>query len=180
MVNVVRFTKDTAEKTGKSERAVQRAAERGDKIAADVLRKVSGTFLDNGVYLDGLKGLSHDEQRAKVEKDVKAGKKRKQKKAEKRRLAQATTTDEGSVEAQLAAVMAAWNKAGTEARQSFCEICTDRISPASVPSAESGNDKWSAEGHSWWSRGKQAWRTEWLKQIGASEDIPAFLKRSAG
>jgi imidazolonepropionase-like amidohydrolase len=57
------FVADTTKKTGESERVVRLHAERGEKIAADVLRKIKGKFIDNGVYLDELKKLSHDEQR---------------------------------------------------------------------------------------------------------------------
>jgi hypothetical protein len=53
-------------------------AECGEKIAADVLRRIRGKFLDNGVYSDELKKLSHDEQRAKVERDIKADIKRRE------------------------------------------------------------------------------------------------------
>lgn len=63
-----RFTAATAEATGRSERAVQRDAERGEKIAADVLEKLTGTHLDRGDYLDTLKRLPEDEQRQRVEK----------------------------------------------------------------------------------------------------------------
>ena len=44
-----RFTKDTAAKTGKSERAVQRNATRGKKIGTDNLRKIAGTSLKGGL-----------------------------------------------------------------------------------------------------------------------------------
>jgi len=37
-----RFTKDTAEKTGRSEATIQRAARRGEAIAPDVLREIQG------------------------------------------------------------------------------------------------------------------------------------------
>lgn len=62
-----RFTEDTASATGKSERVVQLYAERGEKIAPDVLDKIKGTRLDRGNYLDELKKLSHDDQRKRVE-----------------------------------------------------------------------------------------------------------------
>lgn len=50
-LNADRFTADTAAKTGRSERSIQRDAERGKKIDEDVLvmlapHKVSGTILD--------------------------------------------------------------------------------------------------------------------------------------
>lgn len=57
-----RFTADTAAKSGKSERAVQRDAERGGKITDEALDLVSGTKLDTGVFLDKLKKLPADEQ----------------------------------------------------------------------------------------------------------------------
>lgn len=49
-----RFTADTATNTGQSERAVQRDAQRGEKIAREVLEEVRGTDLDKGVVLDRL------------------------------------------------------------------------------------------------------------------------------
>ena len=52
---IKRFTADTAAKTGQSERAVQRDAERGAKVSGSALALVSGTELDTGTYLDQLK-----------------------------------------------------------------------------------------------------------------------------
>lgn len=49
-----RFTADTAARTGQSERVVQRDAERGEKIAPEVLQEIQGTDLDKGVVLDRL------------------------------------------------------------------------------------------------------------------------------
>jgi len=49
-----RFTADTATKTGRSERDIQRDAERGEKIPECVLEEVAGTALDKGVVLDRL------------------------------------------------------------------------------------------------------------------------------
>jgi ParB-like chromosome segregation protein Spo0J len=65
-----RFTSDTASATGKSERAIQRDAERGEKIKPEVLDRISGTDLDTGAYLDGLKKVAPDRQEAKVVKDL--------------------------------------------------------------------------------------------------------------
>jgi hypothetical protein len=67
-----RFTKDTAEKTGRSERSVQRAAHRGEAIAPDVLRAIQGTRLDTGSYQDRIARLDHDEQRKTVQEDLAA------------------------------------------------------------------------------------------------------------
>lgn len=58
--HVDRFTADTAERTGTSERAIQRDASRGTKIAA--IKKVVGTSLDKGEELDALAKLPKDKQ----------------------------------------------------------------------------------------------------------------------
>lgn len=50
-----RFTADAVEKTGRSERTIQRDAARGSKIES--LEKVVGTSLDNGNELDALAKL---------------------------------------------------------------------------------------------------------------------------
>ena len=56
-----RFTKDTAGKTGQSERSVQRDASRGENVA--VLPDIVGTSLDQGAEIDALAKLPVDEQR---------------------------------------------------------------------------------------------------------------------
>jgi hypothetical protein len=60
---VLSFTDDTAKATGQSKRKVARDAERGAKIAPDVLDTITGSQWDKGAVLDILKKLSHDEQR---------------------------------------------------------------------------------------------------------------------
>lgn len=57
-----RFTAETAAAIGKSERAVQRDAERGEKVCDEALRLVRGTSLDTGSYLDRLKKVDGSEQ----------------------------------------------------------------------------------------------------------------------
>lgn len=64
------FTADTAAKTGQSERAVQRDAERGVKISDRALAAVRGTKLDTGKYLDALKALPAQEQVERVKADL--------------------------------------------------------------------------------------------------------------
>ena len=49
------FAEDTAAKTGKDIRTVQRDAERGEKISEEAIVLVAGTRLDKGTYLDTLK-----------------------------------------------------------------------------------------------------------------------------
>lgn len=62
-----RFTADTAKRTGQSERKVQRDAERGKRVADDVLAEIAGTKLDTGKVLDKLATVPKEQQRAKVE-----------------------------------------------------------------------------------------------------------------
>lgn len=65
-----RFTADTAAATGQSERAVQRDAERGEKVSDEALAMIKGTRLDTGRYLDSIKNLPPEDQVAKVEADL--------------------------------------------------------------------------------------------------------------
>jgi ParB-like chromosome segregation protein Spo0J len=67
-----RFTKETAKKTGQSERKVRRDAGRGKNVK--VLADVVGTCLDQGKELDALAKLPEEEQRALAER-AKAGEK---------------------------------------------------------------------------------------------------------
>ena len=55
-----RFTKATSDVTGRSERAIQRDAARGDAIGAEGLAKVVDTSLDKGDELDALAKLEPD------------------------------------------------------------------------------------------------------------------------
>jgi hypothetical protein len=72
----VRFTADTASATGKSERAIQRDAERGEKVCEAALNMVRGTALDTGAYLDKLKRVAPDEQVETVQRDQAAARQR--------------------------------------------------------------------------------------------------------
>ncbi|TDR89552.1 hypothetical protein [Enterovirga rhinocerotis] len=47
-----RFTKETADRTGRAERNIQRDAERGEKVCPEALDLIRGTDLDKGTYLD--------------------------------------------------------------------------------------------------------------------------------
>lgn len=64
------FSADTAAATGQSERAVQRDAERGEKVSDEALALIKGTRLDTGRYLDSIKNLSAEDQVARVEADL--------------------------------------------------------------------------------------------------------------
>lgn len=71
---VTSFATDTAAKTGQSERAVQRDAERGEKVIDEVLNLIRGTHLDTGVVLDKLKGMSPNDQLQFAKRELAAGK----------------------------------------------------------------------------------------------------------
>jgi hypothetical protein len=49
---------------------VTRAISRAKAISGDIRAIIKGTKLDTGVYLDSLKGMGPDEQRAKVRDDL--------------------------------------------------------------------------------------------------------------
>jgi ParB family transcriptional regulator, chromosome partitioning protein len=61
-----RFTADTAARTGRSERAVQLDATRGERIDGEVLEEVRGTDLDKGVVLDDLAATPPERQRDRL------------------------------------------------------------------------------------------------------------------
>jgi N6-adenosine-specific RNA methylase IME4/ParB-like chromosome segregation protein Spo0J len=67
-----RFTKEAAKRTGKSERTIQREAERANKVT--VLTDIVGTSLDEGDELDALAKLPEAEQR-KLARRAKTGEK---------------------------------------------------------------------------------------------------------
>jgi ParB/RepB/Spo0J family partition protein len=70
--DVDRFTKDTAAKTGRSERTIQRNIERANKVV--VLADIKGTSLDKGEEIDALAKRPENEQIALAER-AKAGEK---------------------------------------------------------------------------------------------------------
>lgn len=98
------FASDTAAKTGQDKRTINRAVARGEKIAPDVLQSVKGTKLDTGTSLDKLAKLPVPEQRRAVSQV---------------RLPDEPLNEFEATQKQVAALMAAWNKAGTEAREQF-------------------------------------------------------------
>jgi N6-adenosine-specific RNA methylase IME4 len=69
------FTEDTASKSGKNRRTVERDVRRGEKVAPDVLENIAGTDWDTGENLDVLSKLEHERQAAllafAIEKKVK-------------------------------------------------------------------------------------------------------------
>lgn len=113
------FADDQAEKTGVDARTVRRSAERGEKVTTAALAMVKGTKLDTGQFLDRLKKIEPEGQRAFVQRELDALQKHKPKSAAPH--APDPQDDYEVRERQVAALMAAWNKAGKEAREAFME-----------------------------------------------------------
>jgi ParB family transcriptional regulator, chromosome partitioning protein len=67
----MRFTKATANLTGKPERNIQRAVRRSAKIGSENLERLAGTSLDKGVELDALADLPAQQQDALIERAAK-------------------------------------------------------------------------------------------------------------
>jgi ParB-like chromosome segregation protein Spo0J len=115
------FAAATAAATGQSERAVRRDAERGEKVFDGAFALIKGTALDTGVFLDKLKKLSPSEQMVVVKREL-AWLKQQRKSGLARRIVKTADhplNDEEAREKQVAALMAAWNKASKEAREEF-------------------------------------------------------------
>lgn len=112
------FTADTAAKTGQSERAIQRDAERGTKVCKEALDILKGTKADTGTVLDALKDLPPEQQVLSAYREVQ---KRQEPKPQPKppRIADAPESDEAALERQVAALMVAWNKASPDARREF-------------------------------------------------------------
>ncbi len=58
------FAADTASQTGVNKSTVNRSIARAKAIPGDIRAIIKGTKLDTGVYLDSLKGMEPDDQRA--------------------------------------------------------------------------------------------------------------------
>ncbi len=67
------FAASTAVATGMSKAAINIALSRIKKIPEDVRDQIKGTKLDTGTYLDWLKGIDPDDQRAQVATDLADG-----------------------------------------------------------------------------------------------------------
>lgn len=121
------FAAETAKALGKDERTVRRDAERGAKVYEGAIAIIKGTALDTGTFLDELKKRTPSEQVAYAKRELAWLKQQQRENAKKGiarrvvKLADEPLTDEDAREKQVAALMAAWNKASAEARQEFLE-----------------------------------------------------------
>ncbi len=134
--NVVRFTTETAKKTKRSERKVQLDVQRGEKVAADVRARIRGTHLDNGLYLDVLKKLPVEEQRTRVDVDLKKPKRKRRSKPATVSVARdpAKPYDEKTINRQFIILMDAWRSAPPEAQARFLAAIGGQIT--SQPNCE--------------------------------------------
>lgn len=122
--NISSFDKDTAERTGVTDRLVRLNAERGAKILPEVLDMIRGTKLDTGAYMDKLKAMPGSEQFKASQRDLLHLRHQERLALQARtkvKVADAPLNDEAARERQVAALMSAWNKASAEAREEFLE-----------------------------------------------------------
>jgi hypothetical protein len=111
-----RFTTSTALATDKSERVVQLDAERGRKVAPEVLDMIRDTHLDTGSYLDKIKKEAPEEQLRTAARDLAAGPPAKRKPIS---PSDPPRNDFELENAEHAALVRAWKKARSEARERF-------------------------------------------------------------
>lgn len=112
------FSKDQAEKTGRSERSVREDAERGTKVCQEALDIIKGTKADTGAFLDQIKDLDPGSQVVAAGREVR---KHQEQKAKPKAppIAPDADSDEIALERQVDALMKAWNKASPDARREF-------------------------------------------------------------
>jgi len=109
------YSAKAAADLGIGERTIRRDLHRGKSIAPEVMAEVAGTSLDKGYILDELARTPKAEQPAKLSEIASRGL------VSRVRLADDPLNDLEAAERQLRALMAAWNRAGTDARQKFLE-----------------------------------------------------------
>lgn len=122
-LNVERFTRETADASGKSERSVRRAASRGEDIGPDALDSIAGTSLDSGAELDALAKMSEPDRavligRAVAGEDVSA------------RPAKAAP------EHPVNPICEAWRSASNTERREFLDLFADDFHHYAMEAAE--------------------------------------------
>lgn len=118
-----RFTVETAAATGKSERSVQRDAERGAKVIDEVKNLIAGTELDTGSYLDKIKNLPPNDQVHAAKRDLAHARSAKRK-TSKPQIAKKP--------ASASPLMDAWTRASSEERTAFLRAIGAEIVVAEV------------------------------------------------
>lgn len=129
------FASETAAITGQTKQTINNKIARAEAIAPDVLKEITGSRYDKGVVLDILKKLTHAEQKQALFR-VKTGAsssfadayefiKGDVPKAKPVSPPPAARNDEEVFNAQLSALVSAWNRAGKDVRQHFIEHYLD-------------------------------------------------------
>lgn len=117
------FAEQTAAATGLTERTVYKMLERGDKVIPEVVDLIKGTKLDTTTYLDKLKKLTPNDQVAAAKRDIAHMRSQERERASgggiRFKPKAAPIGEDEAKENQVRALMAAWNKAGKDARNEF-------------------------------------------------------------
>ena len=123
------FDEETAKSTGKSKATVRRDKARGEAITPETLALVRGTDLDKGTYLDKLKKLSHDEQRAKVTGDLKSAEQRRKEEREQRKRNKARSDKRAKL---LLEEMEREGVAGEAVAREIADILVNKLSEGEI------------------------------------------------
>ena len=115
IVGLKSYADQAADTLGVNRRTVERDLRRGKNIAPEVMAEVAGSRLDKGVVLDELAATPRDQQPAKLSEIASRGL------VSRVRTADDPLNDLEATERQLAALMAAWNRAGADARRKFLD-----------------------------------------------------------
>jgi ParB family chromosome partitioning protein len=124
------FTADTAAKTGKSERTIQRDAQRGDDIEPPALGLVIGTALDTGAFLDKLRQIKPENQVGYVERKLAEATAKKI--APKRPPVAPPKADDDVVAEEVERLRKLWNKTSPEGRDQFLSWLRQEVGTARV------------------------------------------------
>lgn len=119
------FVSETADRAGRSRRAVEIDAARGSALGDD-LDAVKGTSLDKGVELDALAKLAEPERKELIQR-AKAGEQVSARKPVPVKDEADTLNDFEATQKQVNALIAAWNRAGPEARDKFREYIDNPV-----------------------------------------------------
>lgn len=116
------FSKDVAEKTGKSPRDIQRSARRAKRIEPDVRNAIRDTNIaDSGVELDALAGASGDNQR-KIVKLIQSGDASTVREAKAALKPKKRVTKDDRIAAEAKAIKAVYDKKSPEGQRAFLKL----------------------------------------------------------
>jgi ParB family chromosome partitioning protein len=113
-----RFSADTALRTGRSERDVQRDASRGERVTEEALAVVTGTAADRGVVLDAL---------AQIPRERQADEARRYAEAPRSKPVPLPKNELETEDDWRAAMMRLWNRAPDEWRERFIDYVQEPV-----------------------------------------------------